>query len=139
VPLNITEEIGVAWNSFKSIDEIGINPAGLLKLIVVDTLAPFLCDGDNDKLENYHYYMGKQSHKTSTHLEAKFVVGIFIEPRVILHAPESRPLQMEPSHNVVQGVPNNMHNPFHQILAVSNTNLFHRIGVGSGTDAAHAR
>lgn len=51
VPLNVAEEISSAWNSIKSIDEIGINPMGFGKLVVIGTLTPFLCDDDKDELE----------------------------------------------------------------------------------------
>ncbi len=51
MPLNVAEEISSAWNSIKSIDEIGINPMGFGKLVVINTLTPFLCDDDKDELE----------------------------------------------------------------------------------------
>ena len=52
MPLNVAEEISSAWNSIKSIDEISINPMGFCKLVIINTLTPFLFDDDKDEFES---------------------------------------------------------------------------------------
>ena len=95
MPLNVSEELGVAGDPLKSPRELGVGPSGL------------------------HQFVGRINAGTPR-LETKFIIGVGGKPGGVADSGMALLLQMESSHNVVKRRANDMNCFLHNVGGITN-------------------
>lgn len=95
MPLNVSEELGVAGDSLKSPRELGVGPSSL------------------------HKFVGRIDAGTPR-LETKFIIWVGGKPGGVADSGMALLLQMESSHNVVKRRADDMNSFLHNVGGITN-------------------